>query len=31
LIVEAEVSLVCLNKEFKPTPMPDDLKEKLCL
>ena len=29
LIVEAEVSLVCLNKEFKPTPIPDDLKEKL--
>ena len=29
LIVEAEVFLVCLNKEFKPTPIPDDLKEKL--
>ena len=29
LIVEAEVSLVCLNSEFKPTPIPDDLKEKL--
>ena len=29
LIVEAEVSLVCLNKEFKPTPIPDDLREKL--
>jgi len=29
LIVEAEVSLVCLNKEFKPTPIPEDLKEKL--
>jgi acyl-CoA thioester hydrolase len=31
LIVEAEVSLVCLNKEFKPTAIPDDLKEKLSL
>jgi acyl-CoA thioester hydrolase len=29
LIVEAEVSLVCLNKEFKPTAMPEDLREKL--
>ena len=29
LIVEAEVSLVCLNKDFKPTPIPDDLKAKL--
>lgn len=29
LLVEAEVSLVCLNKEFKPTPIPDDLREKL--
>ena len=29
LIVEAEVTLVCLNKEFKPTAIPDDLKEKL--
>ena len=29
LLVEAEVSLVCLNKEFRPTPIPDDLKEKL--
>lgn len=29
LIVEAEVSLVCLNSKFKPTPIPDDLKEKL--
>jgi acyl-CoA thioester hydrolase len=29
LIVEAEVSLVCLNKEFKPTAIPDDLREKL--
>ena len=29
LIIEAEVSLVCLNKEFKPTAIPDDLKEKL--
>ena len=31
LIIEAEVSLVCLNKEFKPTAIPDDLKEKLAL
>jgi acyl-CoA thioester hydrolase len=29
LIVEAEVSLVCLNTDFKPTPIPDDLKTKL--
>ena len=29
LILEAEVSLVCLNTEFKPAPIPDDLKEKL--
>ena len=29
LIIEAEVSLVCLNKEFKPTAIPDDLKEQL--
>jgi acyl-CoA thioester hydrolase len=29
LILEAEVSLVCLNSEFKPTPIPDDLKDKL--
>jgi len=29
LIVEAEVSLVCLNSDFKPTSIPDDLKEKL--
>jgi len=29
LIVEAEVSLVCLNKDFKPTPIPDDLRAKL--
>jgi acyl-CoA thioester hydrolase len=29
LIVEAEVSLVCLTNDFKPTPIPDDLKEKL--
>jgi len=30
LIVEAEVTLACLNNEFKPTAIPDDLKEKLC-
>ena len=29
LIVEAKVILVCLNTEFKPTTIPDDLKEKL--
>jgi len=29
LMVEAEVSLVCLNTEFKPTPIPDDLRERL--
>ncbi len=29
LIVEAEVSLVCLNVDFKPTPIPDDLKAQL--
>lgn len=29
LIVEAEVSLACLNNDFKPTPIPDDLKERL--
>ncbi len=29
LIVEAEVSLVCLNADFRPTPIPDDLKERL--
>ncbi|MBF0489878.1 MAG: YbgC/FadM family acyl-CoA thioesterase [Candidatus Omnitrophica bacterium] len=29
LILEAEVSLVCLNLDFKPTPIPDDLKERL--
>jgi len=31
LIVEAEVSLVCLNNEFRPAPIPEDLKEKLAL
>jgi acyl-CoA thioester hydrolase len=29
MIVEAEVSLVCLNSDFKPTPIPDDLRERL--
>ncbi len=29
LIVKAEVSLVCLSSDFKPTVIPDDLKEKL--
>ncbi len=26
LIVQAEVSLACLNKKFKPVPIPEDLK-----
>lgn len=29
LMVEAEVTLVCLNKDFKPTQIPEDLKERL--
>ncbi len=29
LIVEAEVTLVCLNKNFKPVPIPEDLKAQL--
>jgi acyl-CoA thioester hydrolase len=29
LMVEAEVSLVCLNMDFKPTVIPDDLRERL--
>ncbi len=29
VIVEAEVSLVCLTKDFKPTQIPDQLKKKL--
>jgi acyl-CoA thioester hydrolase len=29
VIVEAEVSLACLNNDFKPTPIPEDLKERL--
>ena len=29
LIVEAEVALACLNKDFKPTPIPEDLKARL--
>lgn len=29
LLIEAEVSLVCLNTDFKPTAIPDDLREKL--
>ncbi len=28
LIIEAEVSLVCLNKKFKPTAIPDDFRER---
>lgn len=29
LLVEAQVSLVSLDKNFKPTPIPEDLKEKM--
>ncbi len=29
LMVEAEVTLACLNKDFKPTQIPEDLKERL--
>ena len=29
LMVEAEVSLVSLNKDFKPTPIPDSIKKQL--
>ncbi len=29
LIVSAEVSLVCISADFKPTPIPEDLKAKL--
>ena len=29
LMVEAEVSLVCLTKNFKPTQIPEELKKKL--
>lgn len=29
LIVEAEVTLACLNKDFKPTQIPEDMREKL--
>ncbi len=29
LVVEAEVTLVCLNKDFKPTQIPEDLKAQL--
>lgn len=29
LIVKAEVSLVCLSHDFKPTVIPEDFKEKL--
>lgn len=29
LVVEAEVSLVCLSPDFKPVQIPEDLKEKL--
>lgn len=29
LVVEAEVALVCINKEFKPTAIPEDLKAHL--
>lgn len=29
LVVEAEVTLVCLNKDFKPTALPEDIKSQL--
>ena len=29
LIAEAEIFLACLNREFKPTPIPEDLKKRL--
>lgn len=29
LLVEAEVTLVCLTKDFKPVQIPDDLKDAL--
>lgn len=29
LVVEAEVTLACLNKDFKPVQIPDDLKAQL--
>ena len=29
LVVEAKVVLACLSKDFKPTPIPDDLRERL--
>ncbi len=29
LIITAEVTLVCLNKDFRPTAIPDDLKDKM--
>ncbi len=29
LVAEAQVTLVCLNKDFKPTPIPEDLKTQL--
>jgi len=29
LMIESEVTLACLNKDFKPTQIPEDLKEKL--
>ena len=30
LVVEAEVTLVCLDAHFKPAPIPEHLKEQLC-
>lgn len=29
LMIESEVTLACLNKDFKPIQIPEDLKEKL--
>jgi acyl-CoA thioester hydrolase len=28
-LVEADVGLVCLDRDFKPHPLPDDLRERL--
>jgi acyl-CoA thioester hydrolase len=31
LTTEAQVTLACLNKDFKPTQIPEDLKERLLM
>lgn len=30
-LAEAEVALVCLNKDFKPHPLPDDITDKMTI